>query len=121
MKKKDRLRFKKLLLQERERLVNNANSLLKHSMNNTAEKSSDEADLASIELSSGMDFELRAKERQTIIEIDYALEKIETGEYGFCEECGESILGKRLSIFPTARFCIQHQEELERKKKIFAA
>ena len=121
MQKADKLRFKKLLLTERERLVNNANSLLKNAMEHIAEKSSDEADLANTELSNGMDFELREKERQTIMEIDYALEKIETGEYGFCEECGEGIPKKRLNIFPTARFCIQHQEELERKRKNFAA
>jgi DnaK suppressor protein len=46
---------------------------------------------------------------------------MEEGAYGTCEECDEKIGLKRLEIFPTARLCISHQEEREKKKKFYAA
>ena len=39
-------------------------------------------------------------------EIDAALRRIELGEFGFCESCGEQINPKRLEIDPTSRLCI---------------
>jgi DnaK suppressor protein len=39
-------------------------------------------------------------------EIGAALRRIELGEFGFCEECGEPINPKRLEIDPTSRLCI---------------
>ncbi len=49
---------------------------------------------------------LEAKEE--IGYINHALERIETGNYGQCEECGEDIDPKRLEAVPYATLCIQH-------------
>lgn len=38
--------------------------------------------------------------------IEAALARIEDGEFGWCEACGEAIAPKRLEIDPTARLCI---------------
>ena len=50
--------------------------------------------------------------------IEDALDGIENGDYGFCEECEEPINEKRLQLMPFALFCVSCQSELERQAKI---
>ena len=50
--------------------------------------------------------------------IEDALDGIENGDYGFCEECEEPIHEKRLQLMPFALFCVRCQSELERQAKI---
>lgn len=47
----------------------------------------------------------------------HALERIEAGGYGMCEECGEPINPERLDARPAATFCIRHQREIERENE----
>ena len=56
--------------------------------------------------------------RRRLILIEEALEAIEDGDYGFCEECEEPISEKRLHLMPFARFCVRCQSELERRAKM---
>jgi RNA polymerase-binding transcription factor DksA len=44
--------------------------------------------------------------RETLVEIDAALTKLEEGVYGRCESCGDEIAPARLEAMPAARFCI---------------
>ncbi|MCY3870655.1 MAG: TraR/DksA family transcriptional regulator [Gemmatimonadetes bacterium] len=53
-------------------------------------------------------------ERNELVEIDNALQKIENRTYGFCEESGEPIHPMRLEAMPTARYTVQVQERIER-------
>ncbi len=46
-----------------------------------------------------------------------ALERIETEDFGVCEECGADIGSKRLEVYPTTKLCINCQEELEKVQK----
>jgi DnaK suppressor protein len=50
--------------------------------------------------------------------IEDALDGIENGDYGFCEECEEPINEKRLQLMPFALFCVRCQSELERQAKV---
>ena len=50
--------------------------------------------------------------------IEDALDGIENGDYGFCEECDEPINEKRLQLMPFALFCVRCQSELERQAKM---
>jgi DnaK suppressor protein len=50
--------------------------------------------------------------RQKLQDIDAALARLETGEYGSCQECDEPISGKRLNAIPWASRCVACQEEL---------
>lgn len=43
----------------------------------------------------------------------FAIDKLETGQYGICEKCGEEINKERLEAIPSARFCIICQSETE--------
>jgi DnaK suppressor protein len=121
MDSKELAKIRKMLLTERERLLNNASISKRDELTHSLDDLADEADLASAELSHGVAFNIRQKEKQKLTEIDTALAKIEEGEYGACEECGDDIPLKRLELFPMAKLCIVHQEELERKKKRFVA
>ena len=49
---------------------------------------------------------------QKLQDIDAALARLKTGEYGFCQECDEPISGKRLHAIPWASRCVACQEEL---------
>jgi RNA polymerase-binding protein DksA len=51
---------------------------------------------------------------RVVEEIDEALERVKTGEYGCCETCGVEIPDARLEVLPQARLCIKCQEELEK-------
>lgn len=72
-------------------------------------------------LESDTSFELRTRDRyrKLIDKIEYALSKIETGEYGFCEETGEPIGLKRLDARPIATLCIEAQERHEKVERQF--
>jgi DnaK suppressor protein len=56
--------------------------------------------------------------RRRLIMIEEALEAIEDGDYGFCEECEEPINERRLLLMPFARLCVRCQSELERRAKM---
>ena len=49
-------------------------------------------------------------------DVNRALERIEAGTYGRCEECGEPINPERLEARPAAIYCIRHQRERERNE-----
>jgi DnaK suppressor protein len=53
-----------------------------------------------------LDLVLSAQARAAAVEIDRALAKIETGTYGFCEQCGQPIPEARLEALPQAALCV---------------
>ena len=53
-----------------------------------------------------IDLYLSAQARATVVEIDRALQKIEDGSYGVCEQCGEMIPDARLQALPYAALCV---------------
>lgn len=114
-------KFKKALLLERERLLNNAASTKREGLGVSSDDLADEADLASAELSQSITFNLRVKEKDALLLITEALNKIDSNDFGLCEECGEEIPERRLELFPTAKYCIFHQEEKEHRSKKFIA
>jgi DnaK suppressor protein len=60
-----------------------------------------------------MDFALMEMKAQTLIRIDEALQRVEQGTYGTCDECGQDIASARLSAVPFALLCVQCQEREE--------
>jgi DnaK suppressor protein len=60
---------------------------------------------------------LSENERTKLIEVDEALDRIEDGTFGICEECGEPIALERLEVVPNTRYCIQCMENLEKASK----
>jgi len=77
----------------------------------------DTYDLASDERDREINFILNDREREKLVAIDEALQRIKDKTYGLCESCeGEIQLG-RLKVLPFTRLCVKCQEENEKESK----
>lgn len=120
MNKKELNRFKQILLERKKELLKNAQSTRETSMVFDPDDLPDEVDLASSEAEQSLNLLLRDRERVLVKKIDKALAKIESGEYGICESCGEEIGAKRLEARPVTDLCIRCKEEQERMERNYA-
>ena len=79
----------------------------------------DDIDRASLEVDKSLDLRTKDRARKLILKIDQALERIEDGSYGYCEETGEEIGIERLMARPIATLCVEAQERHERMEKTY--
>ena len=77
------------------------------------------ADRASAETDRSLELRTRDRARKLIAKIDDALQRIEDGSYGYCEETNEPIGIKRLEARPIATLSLEAQERHERMEKIY--
>jgi DnaK suppressor protein len=91
-----------------------------HTMQDEATVFADPNDRASQESDIALELRNRDRERKLIKKIDESLQRIESGEYGYCEGCGVEIGLKRLEARPTATLCIDCKEIEERREKQIA-
>ena len=77
-------------------------------------------DVASVEYDQGVELRTRDRERKLIIKIDEALERIKTGDFGYCEETGDPIGIPRLLARPIATLSIEAKRIQEKKEKGYA-
>jgi len=119
MKQKELNKFKKILLEKRTRLLDNARQTLETDMRLDVADLPDEMDLASSEYLQSFQFRLRGRERTFLSKIDSALAKIGEGTFGVCEDCGNPINPKRLEARPETNLCIKCKEEQEREEQQF--
>lgn len=78
----------------------------------------DIADRAAEESDRAIELRTRDRQRKLVSKIDAALRRIETGEFGYCEETGEPISLKRLDARPIATLSLEAQERHERREKV---
>lgn len=114
------VRFKKTLLEEKQRLLNNSKNALKNELVLSPDDLPDETDLAASELTQNIIFKLRDRERQLLSKIDQALQRMEEGTFGICEDCEEPIEPRRLEARPVSTLCIACKEKQEHREKIYA-
>lgn len=79
----------------------------------------DPADRATIEEEHALELRTRDRERKLLKKVQGALQRIESGEYGFCEETGDPIGIPRLIARPTATLSLEAQQRRELKQKLF--
>jgi DnaK suppressor protein len=118
LNKRNREKFRKMLIEQREQLVGNARRAVSGDIHVDPDDFPDEIDTASSEVNLQFTGRLREREQGLLGKIEHALAKIEAGEYGECAECGEDIGTKRLKARPVAELCIDckaEQEKLERR------
>lgn len=80
----------------------------------------DPTDRASMESNRNSVLRIRDRERKLIFKIQEALQRLDSGEYGICEQCGEEIGIERLKARPVTTLCIgckSDQESEERKAR----
>lgn len=121
MKKTELKRFKQILEEKRESVINRAQETREEDMTLDTDDLPDEMDLASSEYIQSFTFRLRGRDRVFLQKIDKALKKIEDGSFGMCEECSEPISTKRLEARPETTLCIRCKEDQEREEKDFQA
>ena len=79
----------------------------------------DLGDRASIETGRLIELRSRDRERKLLSKIDAALQRIDDGSYGYCEETGDPISLNRLEARPVATLSIDAQERHERMEKTY--
>ncbi|GBR33984.1 MULTISPECIES: RNA polymerase-binding protein DksA [Gluconobacter] len=109
--------FRQKLLRWRVDLLKEADGTLA-SLSEGGIHESDITDRASVETDRAFELRTRDRARKLITKINMALERIEDGSYGFCEETGEPIGLKRLEARPIATMSIDAQERHERMEKV---
>lgn len=118
--KKDLTKFKKMLTERKAALVGAINDTKEQGLGFSQEDLADEIDLASSEADQSLNLRLRDRERVLLKKIERTLQKIDEGEFGICERCGEEISAKRLEARPVTDLCIRCKEEQERVEKGYA-
>ena len=109
--------FKKLLTERIDELLNQANETVS-GMTSHKENLPDPSDRATLESDRNFTLRIRDRERKLIGKIKEALERIEQGTYGICEECGEEISSERLKARPVTTLCIDCKKSQEREEKV---
>jgi len=108
--------FRQKLLRWRAELLRESTETLA-SLQDGGLQEPDIADRASAETDRALELRTRDRERKLISKIDAALERIENGEYGYCEETGEPIGVRRLEARPIATLSLEAQERHERLER----
>lgn len=108
--------FRQKLIRWRAELLNESNETIKEMQEDNLQKP-DIADRASAETDHALELRTRDRERKLISKINAALEKIDEGNYGYCEETGEPISIARLEARPIATLSLEAQERHERKER----
>ena len=79
----------------------------------------DPADRATIEEEHALELRTRDRERKLLKKAQAALQRIENGDYGYCEETGDPIGVARLMARPTATLSLEAQQRRELKQKMY--
>ena len=109
--------LKDMLLRMREELVRDIARRSKPSTEGIMPDIGDILDSVSEERTRELDMILTDREKKKLLQIDDALDRIEDGSYGLCEECGVKIPKGRLKVMLFAKYCVECQEKLEREEK----
>ncbi|HOH29023.1 MAG TPA: TraR/DksA C4-type zinc finger protein [Candidatus Hydrogenedentes bacterium] len=116
--KADTKRLKKMLIEERDRLISSIRNIEEASRTESGHDNG--ADLSSFAETGTDNFNLETAlniagtESKRLRDVMDALMRIEKGTYGICEGSGKPIPLKRLEAFPSARYCVEYQEQLEK-------
>lgn len=112
--------FRQKLLAWREELMQESQETLENLRDSSHQEVGDEADRANRESEHGLELRTRDRYRKLQRKIEQALERIDDGSYGYCEDTGDPIGVRRLEARPIATLSIDAQERREMKEKVLA-
>jgi len=118
MNDRQREYFRRKLLNWKDDILREARETLQH-LQDENQNHPDLADRASSETDRSIELRARDRQRKLISKIDSALQRIEDGSYGFCEDTGEPISLKRLEARPIATLSVEAQERHERRERVY--
>jgi DnaK suppressor protein len=110
--------FRQKLLRWRAELLADSTGTLRHLQEESLLKP-DLGDRASLETERAIELRTRDRERKLISKIDAALQRIDSGTFGFCEETDQPIGIRRLEARPIATLTIEAQERHERMERTY--
>jgi len=110
--------IRKLLMGMREKLIEDISENLKAKSLAAATDIGDLLDQAGDERDRELSLILTDRDKEKLLALNEALEKLKEGSYGICEECGEKISRGRLKVMPLAKFCVNCQSRLEREMSL---
>lgn len=109
--------FREKLVEWKTDLIKESQETIAQTLQTTELQKPDIADRAAAETDHALELRTRDRERKLIGKINEAIERIDTGEYGYCEETGDEIAIGRLLARPIATLSIEAQERHERLEK----
>jgi DnaK suppressor protein len=118
MNDRQREYFRDKLLAWKDDILHEARETLQH-LQDENQNHPDLADRASSETDRALELRARDRQRKLIAKIDAALQRLEDGTYGYCEETGEPIALKRLEARPIATLSVEAQERHERRERVY--
>ena len=118
MNERHREYFRKKLLSWKEEILKESKETLQH-LQDERLNHPDLADRASSETERAIELRARDRQRKLIAKIDAALQRLDDGTYGYCEETGEPISLRRLEARPIATLSVEAQERHERRERIY--
>jgi DnaK suppressor protein len=118
MNERQREHFRNKLLAWKEEILKEAKDTLQH-LQDENQNHPDLADRASSETDRAIELRARDRQRKLIAKIESALQRIDDGTYGYCEETGEPISLKRLEARPIATLSVEAQERHERRERVY--
>jgi len=110
--------FRARLQQQKDDLLSNAGETTEHLREDTTIVP-DPADRATIEEEHALELRTRDRERKLLKKIAQSLARLDSGDYGYCDETGEPIGLARLLARPTATLSLEAQQRRELKQKMF--
>ena len=110
--------FRHKLVRLKNDILGNADETTEHLREDTVVVP-DPADRATIEEEHALELRTRDRERKLLKKIDQSIARIDTGEYGYCDETGEPIGVGRLLARPTAMLSLEAQQRRELRQKMF--
>jgi DnaK suppressor protein len=116
MNERQREYFRRKLIAWKEEILRESQDTLA-SLQNESASHSDLADRASSETDRSLELRARDRQRKLIAKIEAALNRLNDGTYGYCEETGEPISLKRLDARPIATLSLEAQERHERRER----
>jgi DnaK suppressor protein len=110
--------FRRKLIQLKKDILSNAGETTEHLREDTVVVP-DPADRATIEEEHALELRTRDRERKLLKKIEQSIARIDSGDYGYCDETGEPIGVGRLLARPTANLSLEAQQRRELKQKMF--
>jgi DnaK suppressor protein len=113
MTSRDRHDALRQMLEERRREIQEKLRAIREEMPSYQDEVRDTEEQSVTDFAQEMDFALMEMKAQTLIRIDEALQRVDQGTYGTCDECGQEIAEARLKAVPFALLCLECQEREE--------
>lgn len=117
MEKEKQEFFRGLLKEKMAEILNGAEKTLSD-MTIFSDNFPDPADRASLESDRNFELRIRDRERKLLQKIRSAIERIDDGSFGICEDCGGDISEKRLAARPVTTLCLECKKKEEAAEKM---